>query len=71
MILLPPLRGQFYRQEAVMAIHRRKTRKTKKIRMMNPLTPRWGKLRTNSLRTWTMPGWASSTSRRPRMEKPW
>ena len=47
------------------------TTKMRKTRMMNPQTPKRGKPRMNSLRTQTMLGWASSTSRRPCMGKPW
>jgi hypothetical protein len=66
-ILLPQVRGQFHCQEAVMVIHckmammmrmKRMMRimRMMRMRMMNPLTPKWGKPRMNSLKMWTMLG---------------
>jgi hypothetical protein len=62
--LLPLHRGQLHCQEAVMGTHRVIAMMMRKMRIRNPLTPKWGKLGMKRLKTQTTPGRRSSTSLR-------
>jgi len=47
------------------------TTRMRKMRLMNPWTPKWGKPTINRMRTWATLGRASSKSYRPHVRNPW